>query len=305
MANPLLTAIDAYLAERAAGDLAARSVAHHRYLLRRAAAMLAQQGHRRWASVRGTDLDAVILELADQELSRCTLDAYAWSLRGFGAWLARTGAVLRDPAANLAVRSDDEMPLPPPPLSEAQVVALIDSVPRHTVVDLRTRLHLELLYACGLRNIEAVHLDVADLDLRERTLLVREGKGGRTRIAIVLASLRAAAEEYLAVRRLLLKGPDHGALLLSPTGRRLGGWWMQRWLAGQSQRLGVRVHPHLLRHSIAVHLLQRGADVRHIQDFLGHRSLDTTKIYLRLVAGHLREAYDTAMPVLYQDGAAS
>ncbi len=71
---------------------------------------------------------------------------------------------------------------------------------------------------------------------------------------------------------------------------------MQRWLAAASRSFGFRVHPHLLRHSIAVHLLRQGADVRHIQQLLGHASLDTTKIYLRLVPGHLREDYDAAMP---------
>jgi len=75
-------------------------------------------------------------------------------------------------------------------------------------------------------------------------------------------------------------------------------WYMQRWLAAAGRDLGFRIHPHLLRHSIAVHLLRQGADIRHIQQFLGHADLETTKIYLRLVPGHLREDYDKAMPVL-------
>lgn len=102
-----------------------------------------------------------------------------------------------------------------------------------------------------------------------------------------------AGAEYLALRRELLAGPDTGSLLLHHTGRRLPAWWMQVYLRQISTALGFRVHPHLLRHSIAVHLLRRGADIRAIQAFLGQ----TTKVYLRLVPGDLRTAYDGAMPV--------
>ena len=121
----------------------------------------------------------------------------------------------------------------------------------------------------------------------------------------MLANTLAAAADYLCLRRELLKGPDTGVLLLSNTGKRMATWYMQRWLAALSGQLGFRVHPHLLRHSIAVHLLRRGADIRHIQQFLGHADLETTKIYLRLVPGHLREDYDKAMPVLLAGEGAS
>jgi site-specific recombinase XerD len=163
-------------------------------------------------------------------------------------------------------------------------------------------LHLELLYSCGLRGTEAVSLNVADLDLDGRSVLVRDGKGGRPRLLPMLASTMTAAADYLALRRELVRGPDTGALLLASTGKRLSTWFMQQWLAAAGRELGVRIHPHLLRHSIAVHLLRRGADIRHIQQFLGHADLETTKIYLRLVPGHLREDYDRAMPVWLEVG---
>jgi len=109
----------------------------------------------------------------------------------------------------------------------------------------------------------------------------------------------AASYQYeydLAVRRDLLRGPNHGALFLGVRGRRINLKDLGILMRKVSRVLGVRVHPHLLRHSIAVHLLRGGADVRYIQHFLGHSSLDTTKIYLRLVPGQLREDYDEAMP---------
>ncbi len=292
----LSTDLDAYLTERAATDWSPRSVQHHRSILRRLCLHLATLGHRRWSNVTAADLDGFMLELADLGRTRNSLDSYAWSLRGFGAWLLKRGKVLCNPAADLRTMEAGEEPLPPPPLSEAQVADLINAIPADSVVGLRNRLHLHLLYACGLRNAEAVNLDVGDLVAP--ALHVRGGKGGVDRVQGMVPTTVDAANAYLAVRRDLLTGPDHGALLLSPRGDRLGAWHMQRLLSSASATLGFRVHPHLLRHSIAVHLLRRGMDVRLVQMFLGHASLETTKVYLRLVPGHLREDYDKAMPNL-------
>lgn len=289
--------VDEYLRYHAASDWRPKTVLHHRYILRRFLAFVESQGVRRWSALTPQLCDAFLLSLADGGLCRVSRDSFAWSLRGLGAWLAQHGRVLRDPTADLVVLDDDELPLPPAPLSEEQVAAIFAAVPRRHVVDLRNRLHLELLYSCALRNSEAVMLDVGDLDVEARTLFVRITKGGAPRSLPLMRGTLAAAEEYLALRRELLRGPDAGALFLTTRGRRLQPWYMQRLLAAASPGLGFRVHPHLLRHSIAVHLLRQGADVRHIQQFLGHVSLETTKVYLRLVPGQLREDYDEAMPV--------
>lgn len=294
--------IDAYLAQRAASDWSASSLRSHRHTLRRLADVLEERGHRRWSSVTGVDLDAWMLALHARGLARNSKDACAYTVRGFCAWLTTHGKVLRDPAADLHVLDDDEVDLPPAPLSEEQVIAIFAAIVPDGVIALRNRLHIELLYSCGLRSAESVSLDVGDLNLAERTVLVRAGKGDRPRLLPVLANTLAAAADYLCLRRELLRGPDTGPLLLSNTGRRMGTWYMQQWLAALSGQLGFRVYPHLLRHSIAVHLLRRGADIRHIQQFLGHADLETTKIYLRLVPGHLREDYDKAMPVLMGEG---
>jgi site-specific recombinase XerD len=104
----------------------------------------------------------------------------------------------------------------------------------------------------------------------------------------------------LLVRRSLLKGPDHGALLLSSIGLRMTDRATRDVFKEiNKRRTGKRhVHPHLLRHSVAVHLLRGGADVRHVQEFLGHASLGTTKIYLRLVPGRLKEDYEKSFPAI-------
>jgi integrase/recombinase XerC len=293
----LLTDLDRYLTQRSASDLRPRSVAHHRSMLRRFVQWLTSQGHTRWSTVTAADLDTYLTTLAERRLSVHTMQGTAWTLRVFGQWLLANGLVLRDPTADVRVPDPDEEPLPPAPLSEAQVAALFDHVGHDSVIDLRTRAHLELLYASGLRSAEAVALDVADIDLDARTVLVRDGKGGGTRLLPLLAPALAALGAYLALRRDLLRGPDTGALLLHTTGHRLPAHVMQTWMRRASTALGFRVHPHLLRHSIAVHLLRRVAGIRAIQAFLGHADLDTTKVYLRLVPGHLRADYDAAMPV--------
>ena len=295
--HPIRQALDDYLGYRGASDWNAKSLYQGRSVLRRFVEFIMKRGHRRWSSVTLTDCTAYLLALEAAGLSFYSRDHYAHTLRGFGAWMLERGQTLRDPTANLRVLDDDELPLPPAPLSEEQIAKLFDAVPKASVVDLRIRLHLELLYSCGLRNHEAVALDVNDVDLDSRTLFVRIAKGGQSRALPLVPGTLVAGGEYLALRRELLKGPDCGALLLSPNGQRLKPWHIQQWLAAASRTLGFRVHPHLLRHSIAVHLLRQGMDVRHIQQFLGHAELDTTKIYLRLVPGHLREDYDNAMPL--------
>lgn len=295
--------VDRYLSQRGAGELRATTVAVQRRCLTRVARRLEARGHRRWSTVTTADLEALVREEADRGLRQATRVSTVRILRAFGRWLQERGRVLRDPAADLAVPNEGEPSLLPAPLSEGEVARLFAAVPRRHVVDLRIRLHLDLLYSCALRNAEAVALDVADLDLDRRSLLVRDGKGGRSSLLPLLGGSLAAASDYLALRRELLRGPDTGALLLGTDGRRLAGTWMQTWLPRAGRRLGLHVYPHLLRHSIAVHVLRRGADIRYVQLLLRHACLDTTKIYLRLVPGHLRQDYDNAMPPLLPEGA--
>ena len=220
--------VDAYLTERAAADWDDATVRHHRAILRSAARFLSERGRQRWADVDGADLDAVLLDGLARGLKRSSRDAHAWTLRGFGRWLLERGKVLRDPAARLHVPADDEVPLPPAPLTEAQVAQLMALAGRDDAVALRLRLHLDLLYSCGLRNAEAVALDLSDLDLDLRTVLVREGKGGKTRLLPLMPATLDAAADYLALRRELVKGPDTGALLLTQDGNRVPPWLMQK-----------------------------------------------------------------------------
>jgi len=248
--------------------------------------------------VKPQDLDAYGAGLARRNASFGTRCAYMSTARVFFRWLYKRGKVLADPARDVVLLDEDEAPLPESPLTEDEISGILDGMPRRGVVDLRNRLHLELLYSCGLRITESLDLKLSDIDFQSKSMRV-QGKGGKVRVLPLMKGTLGALKDYLALRRSLLKGPDTGVLLLA---QRNGGKLSESSIYAilrrlcKKQKISRRLHPHLFRHSIAVHLLQRGADVRHVQEFLGHASIDTTKIYLRLVPGRLREDYDKAMP---------
>jgi site-specific recombinase XerD len=263
------------------------------------ARFLKGRGKRNVTDIQPQDLDQYMAVIFEAGVQMSTRQARASVIRAFFRWLTENGRLLSNPARDIAMpANDDDVPLAEPPLEEAEVAELIDGLPRRHAVDLRNRLHLELLYGCGLRIGESVALDLRDIDLDARTVRVR-GKGNKERILPLMRGVVAALRDYLALRRSLLKGPDHGALLLDNRGRRLKASAFRDWLDVLNRRRGPGkpyLHPHLFRHSIAVHLLRGGADIRHIQEFLGHAKLDVTKRYLRLVPGRLKEDYDKAMP---------
>ena len=262
---------------------------------------LRHNGRRRSADVMPADLDALLRSQLEAGVAKSTRVQLAVLIRQFFAWLLEHGRILRDPARALPLPDDGEADLPEPPLTEAEVGDLVAALPRASVYDLRNVCLVELLYGCGLRRGEVCRLDLDDVDTQERTLLVRESKWGQTRLLPLMGSALAATLDYLALGRELLRGPDHGAFFLGQYGRRLEAHGVEAVFRriNQERPPGARtVHPHLLRHSIAVHLVRGGADIRHVQALLGHADLNTTKIYLRLVPGRLKEDYEKAMPVI-------
>lgn len=297
----LTDAIHDILAQQRAEGLAERTLIGTRKTLRRWAGFLHQRGVVQVADVVAADLDAWCMDLLAQGLARGTRVNYAATVRLFCRRCHARGWTLRDPAVDLAVLDSADDELPPPPLTEQQMATVLAGLPRSTITDLRVVAHLELLYGCALRLGESLYLDVDDIDLPRQAVSVRNGKGGRDRQVPLMPGTLAAVTNYLAMRRRLLRGPDHGALLLDRQGRRLSEQSVRDLFRRLNRHLppGVpHLHPHLFRHSLAVHFLRGGADVRHVQQFLGHASLETTKIYLRMVPGHLKEVYDKAMPII-------
>lgn len=253
------------------------------------------------AALTAGDIDRFLVHLQATGRARATIVSYRTSLRALCQWLAATGRVLTNPAEELdPVPRDEAEELPADPLSVAEVAALIAAIPTDSVRGLRHRAHVELLYGCGLRLGESIGIDLDALDLDHAMVLVH-GKGNKDRTLPLLPTVVVALRDYLALRRTLLCGPDHGALFLGGDGKRLRATafrqWLIRFAAGV---LGPERHvfPHLLRHSFAVHMLLGGADIRYVQEALGHVDLDTTKLYLRLLPEELRADYEAAMPEL-------
>jgi site-specific recombinase XerD len=181
----------------------------------------------------------------------------------------------------------------PKVLKPDEIAELLERIPASTPLDLRDRALLELAYAAGLRAEELVNLDLKSLDPDAEEVRV-EGKGGRTRIVPVGEHAWRALERYLARARPALTTGESEALFLSKTGRRLSTSDIRRRLRLQTRRAGVS--PHTLRHSFATHLLEGGADLRTIQELLGHSSISTTQTYTRVESKRLKKAYARSHP---------
>ena len=183
-------------------------------------------------------------------------------------------------------------------LTPEEVTALLDRIPAATPLDLRDRAMFELAYACGLRAEELVQLDVGSVDYEAEEVRV-EGKGSKTRIVPAgEPALRALARYVERARTALSDGRGEQALFLSKSGRRLSTSDVRRRLRVWARHAAVQggVHPHALRHSFATHLLDGGADLRAIQEMLGHATVSTTQIYTRVESARLKQAYERAHP---------
>jgi integrase/recombinase XerC/integrase/recombinase XerD len=186
-------------------------------------------------------------------------------------------------------------------LTEREVTVLLDRIPATDPLSLRDRATFELAYASGLRAEELVGLDVDSLDFDGECVRV-EGKGGKTRLVPVGEPALRALGRYLARGRPALGGSESPALFLSKSGNRLHTSDVRRRLRTWARRAAatspalIDAHPHALRHSFATHLLHGGADLRSIQELLGHATISTTQVYTRVESARLRSAYSRAHP---------
>jgi integrase/recombinase XerD len=218
------------------------------------------------------------------------------TVRSFHRFLLREGDAESDPAAGV-VRPRLPRALPHP-LSADEVQLILDAPDPGTDAGLRDRAWLEVLYGAGLRISEMTAMDVDDVDLDEGYVRVL-GKGGKEREVPMGRYARDAMEAYLTRARPAMAAPSsRGALFLSQRGGRLRRQSCARLLSGYASKAGLtrKVSLHDLRHSFATHLLDGGADVRVVQELLGHASVATTQIYTLVTRDHLRSAYETAHP---------
>jgi integrase/recombinase XerC/integrase/recombinase XerD len=218
------------------------------------------------------------------------------AIRGLFDYLVRTERVGQNPA-DLVSSPKREQKLPRV-LSGEQVRSLLERIPARTPLELRDRAMLELAYSCGLRCEEIVNLDHGSFDFETEQLRVL-GKGSKERLLPVGEPAQRALRNYLERgRRALAADPRQAALFLSKSGRRLSNSDITRRLGlwVREAALVAGVSPHALRHSFATHLLEGGADLRTIQELLGHASISTTQVYTRVDAARLREAYAATHP---------
>jgi site-specific recombinase XerD len=252
-----------------------------------------------WAS--GRDLDPHVLTHRDlrqfagvaseRGLTKSTVARKLAAIRTFYRHLVERGELEANPAD--LVSSPKKDAYLPKVLRPDEVGELLERIPGSTPLDLRDRALLELAYAAGLRAEELVNLDVKNLDADAEEVRV-DGKGGRTRVVPVGEHAWRALERYLARGRTVLNTGESQALFLSKTGRRLSTSDVRRRLRLQTRRAGVS--PHTLRHSFATHLLEGGADLRTIQELLGHSSISTTQTYTRVESKRLKKAYARSHP---------
>lgn len=213
-------------------------------------------------------------------------------IRTFFRYLCREGVLQRNPArVILSPRLERRIPSQ---LDEAEVAALLD-FPIEDDADARAQALLEMLYATGVRCSELVGMNVGEVDLENRMVRVL-GKGRKERVIPFGTRAQAAVRAFLPVRQ--RSEPEDDALFVNARGLRLTDRALRRILASRLKQIaiGKRVTPHTLRHSFASHLLQRGADLRSIQELLGHASLSTTQRYTHLNARQILAIYNRAHP---------
>ncbi|MEI7691789.1 MAG: tyrosine recombinase [Actinomycetes bacterium] len=232
----------------------------------------------------------------ESELAPSTVARKLAALRACFRTLREHGLVEQNPAELVAApKRPSNLPRV---LRPAELSALIDRIPAGTALEARDRALIELAYGSGLRAEELVSADVESLDLDGEEIRV-EGKGSKTRLVPIGEYARDAIVGYLERSRpALLSDSSETALFLSKSGRRLQSSDVRRRLRlwARAAELPGRVHPHALRHSFATHLLDGGADLRAIQELLGHEHLSSTQIYTRVESARLRSAYSSSHP---------
>ena len=248
----------------------------------------AQLGHR--------DLRRYAASLSAAGKAPATVARKLAAIRGFYGFLLRTGRVGQNPADLVsAPRRKAKLPQV---ITSSQMAAMLDATPAASPLEIRDRAMFELAYSCGLRSEELLTLRTDSIDFDDEVIRVL-GKGSKHRLVPVGEPARQAVEAYLARSRPgLLSDPAEKTLFLSRNGKPLSASDLTRRLAKRVTDTASLsgVSPHVLRHSFATHLLEGGADLRTIQELLGHASISTTQVYTHLDAARLRDAYAGSHP---------
>lgn len=237
------------------------------------------------------DLRSYVRTLHDAGLSPASINRKISSIKAFYRYLVRTREIQDNPAQDLELQKvGRKLPMT---LSIQEVTTIIESADEKTPLGLRDRASLELLYAAGLRISELLSITVPDLD-RIQCLVTVIGKGNKQRIVPFGKKAARALDEYIAkARPLILKQRSSPYVVLNVRGRKMSRMGFLKILRKYRIRAGIkkRVTPHMFRHSFATHLLEAGADLRAVQELLGHADISTTQIYTHVDREYLKEVY--------------
>ncbi|PKN07328.1 MAG: tyrosine recombinase XerC [Deltaproteobacteria bacterium HGW-Deltaproteobacteria-7] len=234
-----------------------------------------------------------------QKVKKVTVNRKVSSLRAFYKYVLRTGRISNNPAEMIqTLKTEKYMPSF---LSVDEMFELLKTQNDHSVLSLRDRAMLEVFYSCGLRLSELAGLDLIDLDFNQKLIKVR-GKGRKERIVPIGGPAIKAVQDYLAKIGEIRKDTDEDIfkkpLFLNARGQRITARSIARIVNEVTAKSGIgrKISPHALRHSFATHLLNAGADLRSIQELLGHESLSTTQKYTAVNINRMMEVYDKAHP---------
>lgn len=266
------------------------TVRNYRFELRRVQTLLPQGLS--WHQLDGDHLQGVLNKLHRQGLGPRSIALCVSALKQFYQYLLRESLVSLDPAAQLSAPKQGK---PLPKNMDVDSVTHLLSIEGDDPLSLRDKAMMELFYSSGLRLAELAALNTLDIQYSDYQVKVM-GKGSKERIVPVGRIAMAAIEQWLMVRASLPCVDD--ALFVTAKGNRLAHRSIQarlnKW--GQAQGLSMHVHPHKLRHSFATHMLESSADLRAVQELLGHANLSTTQVYTSLDFQHLAKVYDGAHP---------
>ena len=257
-----------------------------------------------WATERGIapgglayrDLRAYAAVLSERRLAKATVSRKLAAVRGLHTHLVAAGVAASNPADLLPAQKRGSTL--PRVLGRDEVAGLLDRIPATNPLEVRDRALFELAYSCGLRADELISLDLGDVDFDSETVRTT-GKGQKTRVVPIGEPAQRALRRYVeSARHALRPSRTEVALFVSRRGRRLSASDVRRRLDKWVREAAVagRLSPHTLRHSFATHLLEGGADLRSIQELLGHSSVSTTQIYTRVEPTRLRREYAKAHP---------
>lgn len=255
-------------------------------------------GLRKWREIDHITIRGFLSSLYEKGLSKTSVARSLAAVRSLYKWLAQEGVVEQNPAALV---STPKLPkkLPRVPTLEEMNSVLEGKMPEIASFPERDRLMLELLYGCGIRNSELVGIDLEHISLGAEAILIR-GKGKKERFVPFGNAVKSALAAYLPARQLRLADTRKNApaLLINQRGGRLTTRSVGRIVKkiAVAKGLSADVHPHTLRHAFGTHMLEEGADLRAIQELLGHERLSTTQRYTQLSMKHLLSVYDQTHP---------